>query len=745
MSTQQQEFGFAQNEQPQLPNLAGRDPKPLALKGCTPEPLMNYLKALGVFRIVSEQVDDQCRAAWQGSNLRLYTRISQLEIERFFLESYAPSPIVAPWGARSGFYPGSSESSARAALEEIRNCSIPRLSPFKRTILEVRSQLERLDLSEKAKDEDKLNLLFDCRSELSDEILAWLDTCYVLLAEDRKFPPLLGTGGNEGSGSYVSLFAQQIVTALIKRNHDELLSTALFATPGKLPNKGPAPGHFSPETTHGPNGSQGFSGGTNTNPWDYILALEGTLLWTSGVSRKTTTAGGQMAAFPFMVNVVGAGSETLPENDSHRPKQAKRDIAEMWAPLWHRPLKLAELQSILSEGRLSLHKRSATNGMEAARAISTLGVDKGIDQFSRFSFLMRNGQSFMAVKVDRLDVGLKEDATLLNDLDRWLSAYRRGCNKDAPARFRTALRKIDSSIFDFCKFGGKERFQAILIALGQAERELGTGVNFRESAFLPPLRTLSEGWVTAADDQSPEFQIACGLAGIYGAAGKLAGLRANMEPVAIKNGKLDWNEESKAFVWKRGNLSENMLAALERRVLDADRLDLPLLPLQSSSPVSIAAISAFIAEELDEEKIEALLWGLICCKNIPWNQRVDQDSWPLPRQYALLKATLSGFGKTTTQPKAGGWGDTFEKLKSVRPEPRLLQLLRSGRLAEATALASQRLRNSGLAPAKVDWSAEVSAVNSTTLRLAAALLIPISPASLLRQWELVSRGERETS
>lgn len=34
----------------------------LSLAGCTPEPLGNYLKALGVFRLVAEQADPNVRA-----------------------------------------------------------------------------------------------------------------------------------------------------------------------------------------------------------------------------------------------------------------------------------------------------------------------------------------------------------------------------------------------------------------------------------------------------------------------------------------------------------------------------------------------------------------------------------------------------------------------------------------------------------------------------------------------------------
>ena len=37
----------------------------IVLAGCTPEPLMSYLKAIGVFRLVSEQADASARGCWR--------------------------------------------------------------------------------------------------------------------------------------------------------------------------------------------------------------------------------------------------------------------------------------------------------------------------------------------------------------------------------------------------------------------------------------------------------------------------------------------------------------------------------------------------------------------------------------------------------------------------------------------------------------------------------------------------------
>lgn len=45
------------------------------LTGCTPEPLMNYLKALGVLRLVSEQADPEARGYWRGDRFVLESRL----------------------------------------------------------------------------------------------------------------------------------------------------------------------------------------------------------------------------------------------------------------------------------------------------------------------------------------------------------------------------------------------------------------------------------------------------------------------------------------------------------------------------------------------------------------------------------------------------------------------------------------------------------------------------------------------
>ena len=68
----------------------------LRLEGCAPEPLMSYLKAVGVLRLVAEQADEDVRGCWCDGGFVLHTKLDEDALIRFFLERYRPTPIIAP-------------------------------------------------------------------------------------------------------------------------------------------------------------------------------------------------------------------------------------------------------------------------------------------------------------------------------------------------------------------------------------------------------------------------------------------------------------------------------------------------------------------------------------------------------------------------------------------------------------------------------------------------------------------------
>lgn len=74
------------------------------LTGLKPDALATYLAALGVIRVLAEQRDASARGFWRDEHFVLVTELSWEEVQRFFLEDYEPTPILAPWNLESGFF-----------------------------------------------------------------------------------------------------------------------------------------------------------------------------------------------------------------------------------------------------------------------------------------------------------------------------------------------------------------------------------------------------------------------------------------------------------------------------------------------------------------------------------------------------------------------------------------------------------------------------------------------------------------
>lgn len=722
---------------------------------------MGYLKALGIFRLVSEQTDPTCRAAWRNGKLELRTELSEGELVEFLTERYEPSPMFSPWNGDGGFLTDS--GSSYSTIESIRSSKNERLEKLQRSITMIekmpilsefgrfraeakalkksldKKKKERTKISEEEAEklrfltkrvkELKETILSQIRTDFPDQSLGWFDTCLQVGQDGFSVAPTLGSGGVDGRMEFSANFFGNILLILDNPESPNWAAASLFET-GLAKLYSSSIGQFSPGNIGGPNATHGFEGSSTINPWDYILLIEGTPLLAGAMARRCNTNHFAKAAFPFTVLPVSQDGESIENKDSNTAR------GELWLPLWQRLLKFAELEQLFGEGRAEWSGSQSRTNVDFAKAIASFGVDRGIEAFSRHGFLQRNGLAFLATPLGRFEVRAQPHIDLLRETDDWIERFRRGCGDKAPGRFGTALRRIDSAVFDYCRFGDRERFQTILVALGQGEREASLGPKFRESAWLKPLQKLSPEWVAAADDDSDEFDIAAALAGIQG-IGKYPGFRAHLEPVEWAKGRYNWKEESALVVWNRGTLAENLSSVLERRLLDWKRLSLPCLPIVSNRAASPAAIARFISGELEDDRIERLLWGLISCR-IPWKP-ASRSLAEIPRSYAMLKLCFPGLSPNHDYTDARH--RTFlEVACTVRPEPRTFNLVRASRLGEALAFATHRLRSSGLTPAPIRWEGEQTGIDP--IRLAAALLIPVEPASLANLWKLVRRQTR---
>lgn len=597
----------------------------LRLQGCTPEPLMSYLKALGVFRLVAEDRelgDPNAQLFWRGGVAHLESRFTRDELMTFFLEGYSPTPIVAPWNGGSGFYGGGSEP-----LEAIARSRTNRLATYRDTITRIREFVPE----SKPKDDQKDQLLIQCRSELCDRVIPWLDVCFVLGEKGPSFFPLLGTGGNDGRLDFTNNFMQRLADVLVfdadgsKEGAKDLLTAALFLDRLVSLEKA-AVGQFNPGGTGGANGTQGkFEAGSRVNPWDFILMVEGTLLFAGSVARRMGAYSTGRAVFPFSVDslAVGYGSATASEETTDGSR------AELWLPLWDKGFTLAEVSHLFGEGRAQIGRRQARNAVEFALAVNLLGVNRGVSSFARYGFLKRNGLAFLASPLGRVEVQPRPRARLLDDppLVQWIDRLRAACrDKDrTPARYQTALRYIDRATFAFANRSGQGNDAGYLLdviaALGRAERVLAGGLSFCKEKYISPLQGLSPQWLEQADDGSPEFRLAVALAGIgLEKEHKVGPLRVFLEEVQATK-FVKWSPGSTSAVWSKQPLASNLAAVFRRRQMEAFRAGLPGVPLATPRPARLDDVIAFLHGATDDEKLSDLVWGLL---GIRWGKVAPQ-------------------------------------------------------------------------------------------------------------------------
>src|SRR5206468_5540786 len=146
------------------------------LRGCAPEPLAHYLKALAVLRLTAEQADREARGWWASDVFHVLTRLDETALLSFFLHDYVPSGIVSGWNGGSGFYP--KDKDKQKAVEAIARGTAPRFARCRRMIHATRAVFG--GRSESPKNEEKAALLRRCRAEWADEALDWLDAAVVI-------------------------------------------------------------------------------------------------------------------------------------------------------------------------------------------------------------------------------------------------------------------------------------------------------------------------------------------------------------------------------------------------------------------------------------------------------------------------------------------------------------------------------------------------------------------------------------
>ena len=722
----------------------------ITLNGCAPVPLAHYLKALGILRLVTEQVDADARGCWLNDQLSLYSTADEAALVEFFARRYQPTAVLAPWNGGSGFFPKDNDK----ALVAIEKSQAVRLKQYCEGIAAARREVKYLALKAKPDGETKTLLLQSCRNSFPEDALGWLDAVLVLGQDGAKFPPLLGTGGNDGRLEFTNNFMQRITEVINPQTGEPTaesarwLRAALFgnAAPG-LATKAPV-GQFFPGAAGGANATSGFDAPSAVNPWDFILMIEGALLFAAASVKRLESADDGALVYPFCVRQAGVGYASAAGADETDAR------CEMWMPLWSEPTTLAELRAIFSEGRAQVRGRAARSGVDFAQAAVTLGVDRGITAFQRYGFQVRNGLAYFATPLERVIVRRNARADLLADIEQWHDRLRQKAgpraNPEPPASVARALNQLERRIVELCRDDAPSRLQSLIAALGATERALAQSFKWTTgSAYLRPLHGLKKRWLDDANDNSPEFRLAQSVAAMRAWFGKeTLWFRQHLEPLKMRSTKeglwVGWDDTpGNDVVWHDGDLTDALNAILTRRLVRVQQSSAKGWPDWSPRPARLDDIPGFIEGRVNETLLADLIWGLSL---VDWESVIrDERREAKTRSTEILSSEEEISATDDNDSSEAENASDFEQRvvpsafyallrlcfrrakkgeeqEAIPLVPAILHRAINEQGKEASILAARRLRASGKAP----LVSELPIAGDIARRTAAAMLFPIS-------------------
>lgn len=574
------------------------------------------------------------------------------------------------------------------------------------------------------------------------------------------YPSLWGSGGNDGAIDFTARYFENLIQALVNNKGmltKDWLVSSLQGSPatGLLTGKKGKVGQFLPGGAGGANSTAGVGSQDDTllNPWDFILMMEGAMLFTAHAARRLVVNIPSRAAAPFVVNSQGAGYASAADSD-----ESAR--GEQWMPLWSQPVTLVELKRLLAEGRAQIGAKPARDPLDLARAVARLGTARGIAAFQRYGYIERNGQSNLAIPLGRFSVPdrVLPRVSCLDDLDVWIrqlkSATREEADKEKnnSRRLRSVVHRLSDSLLKVAQQPQTQAaWQSVLQGLVDVEGVIASGRGFAKAGPIPKLRP---EWVEATDDGSAEFRLALSFALQASAFDRKTGM-----PLAPT--RRHWLPLDKDKPWKFATTStgsqirlligpevvmqgrkgiDDAIALVERRLIEASQRGERRLPLQAAMRATAhpSDLAALVVGTVDVDRTLALGRALMALDRELWPQqfievsRPGHSEWPDDAWLVIRLALLP-------------WPLKTHQAGEIRigTDPAIFRRLVSGDASTAVELALRRLRAAG-----IRTTVRVATVSTETAFLwAAALAFPITQntaMAFLRRLDpnAISQGDR---
>lgn len=734
------------------------------LPGVATTSLAGYLKGLGILRIVALQGDPRVCGWWDvRGRFHLASLMDEEALEQFFCHEYRPAPIVSPWNKDGGF--AGDGSAAKADIAAIADSTDPRLATF-RDAITVASRLRAMHPEPRGAaavvKRAKAQFIVTLRSEMPDAALAWLDVCWAVRSGNHGAEivpaPLAGAGGTDGRLDFSSAYAQAAVSIFGLRRPrrspnpaHELLKQALLGESGAAAlDIDLTSGLYDPSALGGPNATSGEAPSRLTNPWDVLLMMEGMLVWGGSAVRHLRTQSRGRGAFPFtFAPSAGGNGVSIPDT---------KDSAETWTPIWTHPAAFPEIQQVFREGRCEWRAKAATGAADVARAVRSLGVQRGIAAFDRYGVQVRNGRSRLAVPLARFPVADQADTQVmaLSEVDGWLGTLDRALGSKATwaAAVRDPRKRIDDHLLAYCADGQTAHLQDLLWAMLDMERALVRHAETfeRSTEIVPlPLPYLSPMLLHALD-LSPALDLAMAWASQRGPSftpaekAQGASARSNprswMEPLSESRRRPTWDGSSLGGTLHHASEHPDLAAlALERvlwRMQGGSHLEAGWPALWASRPLSrLDALMPLVTSDATYREFRRLmpLAALFDYAHPDQFPGVALDhSQRVHPLLVLFKAVVQGGALPLALPRQGP-PHPDAGVAHIPVEPQVVRLLLSadpGQVRQAARIAVQRIFASGIPVPLALGHAEWSLSPEQSRRMASALAVPVHPWALRR-------------
>jgi CRISPR-associated protein Csx17 len=701
------------------------------ISGIRHESLSSQLAGLGLFRLLAEQADSRARCWFDGPTMIIRTAVENLA--SWLVDEYVPTPVLSPWNEGSGF--GAKDKAPKEALARLTAISSQRLEPFRRALAVV------TPIADQAREQGwpKQTLIAALRGRCPDAMLPWMDAAIIALEDKPAYPPLLGSGGNDGRLEFSTNFHQRLLEVLPTSSTQREASLALAASwiSGQATTilSRAAIGQFAPGAAGTPNSSPFGAAESLVNPWEFVLMIEGVPFFAAAPARKLSAQvrAQQRAAMPFMTFGSEFGMTTGAETEESR--------GEVWLPWWERPLSYSAVRQLFTDGRAVWRGRTAIQSSQMYLATASRGVSPDVAGFDRYAIVKRNGLAFSAVLADEVRTTETAAVRVVEVVEDWVDQVAR--RSDLPGTVRTPLRRFDAARVEIVRAstprGQVLSVRELLASLTDLELAVSRSGHIRNEIrpwprrrTAAPLAALFESSPWRAVVAEPETRTALGLASVVTApladapAGRtLREILLPIDPPTMSGESAMWRATPIVAGFGTRGLADVLCdvttwlttdAPYDDRSLDRDESQLGVTGPRRGIAVPWQDLHDWARGQLDDSEIEAWLRAFLALDwrdtaatvhQLPGRSRVVADP---------CLAILAAFRDGVTAP--------HDESKRYALQPEWIAQLSAGHVHRAHDQAAQRLHQLG----RITPRPTRDGVEGRAGKRIAAALLPRSPS-----------------